>query len=77
MKLYELLEVIGIAEHIQIDAIGTENEARVYDGAVSSCPYFRGRTLSEAITNADILAASIDQGVLCIDIQGDEISKIL
>lgn len=77
MKLYEFVDVLGIATTIQINAVGTSTEACIFAGMVKDFPYFEGRTISEMVTNAEVLGAEVTDGVLSINIQSEEISKVI
>lgn len=77
MQLNEFVGCIGIATAIQVNAIGTNGEAVIFSGMVKDFPYFAGRTISNAVTNAEIVSAEVIDGILNINIQSEEISKVI
>lgn len=77
MKLYEFIEMLEADTHIQITAMGTNSQACIFDGAILECPYFKGRTISEVVTNAEMESAGVTDGILSISIHSEEISKVI
>lgn len=72
MKLYELLEVLAVSEPIKITIETTSTQAIVYQGLIKDCPYFKKKTISEAVTNGEVFAVQTMDGLLNIDINGPE-----